>query len=107
MDNLFDILEKKKDKEEKKKPNKNIHSEVHYWADVISTAYGEKNRFGMYLGIIKRIGPKEAARIFSELKQSNCHTPAKLFLWKTSKKNYEKPATDSTDLNGLPKNNKV
>ena len=67
--------------------NKNIHSEMHYWADVISSAFGERKKFAMYLGIIKRIGVKNAQRIFSEIKQSKCKNPAKLFLWKTKKKN--------------------
>lgn len=70
--------------------NKNIHSEMHYWADIISSAFGERKKFGLYLGIIKRIGVKEAQRIFSEIKQSNVKSPAKLFLWKTSKKNITK-----------------
>jgi len=65
------------------KQNKNIHSEVHYWTDVISTAFGERKRFAMYLGIIKRIGVKEAQRIFSEIKDSKCDNPGKLFVWKS------------------------
>jgi len=68
------------------KPNKNIHSEAHYWADVISSAFGERKKFGMYLGIIKRIGVPEARRIFSEINESHPESPAKLFLWQTGKK---------------------
>ncbi|KKS53591.1 MAG: Peptide deformylase [Parcubacteria group bacterium GW2011_GWC2_45_7] len=63
--------------------NKNIHSEAHYWADVISNAFYERKRFAMYLGIIKRIGVKQAQKIFTEIKQSDCRSPAKLFVWKT------------------------
>lgn len=70
--------------------NKNIHSEAHYWADEISSAFGERKKFALYLGIIKRIGVKEAQRIFSEIKQSNVKSPGKLFVWKTSKKNITK-----------------
>lgn len=66
-----------------KKQNKNIHSEVHYWTDVISSAFGERNKFAMYLGVIKRIGAKEAQRLFSEIKQSHPSTPGKLFIWKS------------------------
>jgi len=71
--------------------NDNIHSEAHYWTDIISSAFGERKKFGLYLGIIKRIGVKEAQRIFSEIKQSNVKSPGKLFVWKTSKKNLTPP----------------
>lgn len=67
--------------------NKNIHSEMHYWADVISREFHERKRFGMYLGIIKRIGLKEAKRIFAEIKESGARSPGKLFVWKTARKN--------------------
>lgn len=69
------------------KQNKNIHSGIHYWADIISSSFGEKNRFGMYLGIIKRIGVDRARQVFAEIKDSNIDNPGKLFVWKTSKKN--------------------
>ncbi|MBI5022807.1 MAG: hypothetical protein HZC05_01405 [Candidatus Magasanikbacteria bacterium] len=65
--------------------NKNIHSEIHYLADEISTFFGERGRFGMYLGAIKRIGVQEAKRIFSEVKQADCDNKIKLFFWKTKK----------------------
>ncbi len=65
------------------KPNKNIHSEVHYWTDVISTAFGERKRFAMYLGVIKRIGVAEAQKIFLEIKDSKVSSPGKLFFWKS------------------------
>jgi len=68
------------------KPNKNIHSEAHYWADVISTAFGERKRFAMYLGTINRIGVPAARQIFSEINDGKAATPAKLFFWKASKK---------------------
>lgn len=78
MDTLKRVL-----KAAAKKENKNIHSEVHYWADVISTAFGERKKFAMYLGVIKRIGLAEAKRIFTEIKDGNASSPAKLFLWKS------------------------
>ena len=68
-----------------KRKNKNIHSEAHYWADTISSALGERKRFAMYLGIIRRIGVKDAQRIFSEIKESNAKSPGKLFVWKAGK----------------------
>lgn len=78
--------------------NKNIHSEMHYWADVISTEFHERKRFGMYLGIIKKIGIREAKKIFIEIKQSNAKTPAKLFVWKSGQKS-KHPAGQQPDDN--------
>lgn len=74
--------------------NKNIHSEVHYWADIISSTFHERKRFAMYLGVIKRIGVKEAQRIFAEIKQSDAKTPGKLFVWKAGEK--KPPTNEST-----------
>ena len=82
MEGLKNILKKRASAR-----NKRIHSETHYWADVISSAFGERKRFAMYLGVIKRIGIKEAQRIFAEIKQSDAKSPGKLFVWKASQKN--------------------
>lgn len=71
--------------------NKNIHSEAHYWADVISREFHERKRFAMYLGIIKRIGAKSAQRIFAEVKDSNAKSPGKLFVWKAGKPKNKTP----------------
>jgi len=87
MDGIGKIL-KKAEEGNKPKPNKKIHSEAHYWADVISTAFGEKNKFGMYLGVIKKIGADRAQLIFNELKNSNVKSPGKLFIWKSNPKNF-------------------
>ncbi|PLX26408.1 hypothetical protein C0581_04600 [Candidatus Parcubacteria bacterium] len=83
MDGIGDVLKKAP----QKKQNKNIHSDVHYLADTISSTFGEKNRFGMYLGIIKRIGVGRARQVFAEIKDSDIDNPGRLFVWKTSKKN--------------------
>ncbi len=85
MDGIKNILTKQT--KDAIKPNKNIHSEAHYWADVISSAFGERKKFGMYLGIIKRVGVPAARQIFSEINESKATEPAKLFLWKTGKNN--------------------
>lgn len=82
MENIFQILKKKTIQK-----NKNIHSEAHYLADTISRVFGERKKFAMYLGIIKRIGAAEARRIFAEIRDSDCQNPAKLFLWKARKNN--------------------
>ncbi len=87
MDGIGKIL-KKVDEGAKPKPNKKIHSEIHYWADVISTAFGEKRLFGMYLGVIKKIGADRAQLIFNELKNSKVKNPGKLFIWKSNPKNF-------------------
>jgi len=69
------------------KQNKNIHSEIHYWTDVISTAFGERKKFAMYLGLIKKIGISEARRIFAEIQESHVTSPGKLFFWKAKQIN--------------------
>lgn len=75
-----------------RKINKNLHSDIHYVADEISQYFGERKKFGMYLGIIKRIGTDKAWQLFSEIKQNMdeakkagkiLESPAKLFIWKT------------------------
>ncbi|MCX6778689.1 MAG: hypothetical protein NTU97_00450 [Candidatus Magasanikbacteria bacterium] len=81
MEEIFKIIGRKINQ-----PNKNIHSEAHYWADVISRAFGEKKKFGMYLGVIKRIGLVQAKKIFAEIQDSEVTNPGKLFLWKTGPK---------------------
>ena len=81
MDDISKILKKKI----QPKQNKHIHSEIHYWTDVISSAFGEKRKFGMYLGVIKRIGVVRAQQIFKEIKDSNITNPGKLFIWKSKK----------------------
>ncbi len=83
MDGIGDVLKKVP----VKKQNKKIHSDVHYLADIISSTFGEKDRFGMYLGIIKRIGVDRARQVFAEIKGSPIDNPGRLFVWKTSKKN--------------------
>ncbi len=65
------------------KPNYRLHSELHALADEISAYFGERGRFAMYLGAIKRVGLARARVIFSEVKQSDARNPRKLFFWKT------------------------
>lgn len=81
MDDISHILKKTT---VQKKQNKNIHSEIHYWTDVISSAFGERKKFGLYLGIIKRIGVARARQIFAEIQeQGTIENPGKLFVWKS------------------------
>jgi len=86
MDDISKILKKSPIKRQQ---NKNIHSEIHYWADVISSHFGERKKFAMYLGVIRRIGVDRAKQIFAEIKQSNVKSPGKLFVWKSKQNNKE------------------
>ncbi|PIZ94864.1 MAG: hypothetical protein COX81_02410 [Candidatus Magasanikbacteria bacterium CG_4_10_14_0_2_um_filter_37_12] len=86
MDDISQILKKA---QPKKETNKKIHSELHYWTDIISSAFGEKKKFGMYLGIIKRIGITRARQIFAEIQDSGCESPGKLFVWKSKQTNFK------------------
>jgi len=74
-------------KEDLKLPpkNKNLHSKIHLLADEISLFFGERKKFGMYLGVIKRIGFDQTCRIFGEIKESKAKDPKKLFMWLSRK----------------------
>ncbi len=78
MDDLKNLITKRA---EHVKPNKRLHSEAHVLADEISTAFGEKKRFGMYLGVINRVGAGKARQIFRQLQQENKGDLAKLFMF--------------------------
>ncbi|MEK7545752.1 MAG: hypothetical protein AAB554_01585 [Patescibacteria group bacterium] len=69
-------------KRSESKPNTRIHSEAHALADEISAHFNERQRFAMYLGVIKRVGVPAARAIFAEIKsESNARNPRKLFMW--------------------------
>lgn len=75
-------------------PAKGMHSEIHALAKDISEYCKEPKKFGLYLGIIKRIGLDRTFQIFGELKQSKTITSrAKIFMYLS--KGREK--NDSTD----------
>ncbi|MFA6603522.1 MAG: hypothetical protein WCT10_01615 [Patescibacteria group bacterium] len=80
----------------KQKANTNIHSDIHALTDEVSSYFGERKKFGMYLGVIKRVGAARARVIFSEVRDSNAKDPAKLFFWKCRKTSLAAPP-------GLPK----
>ena len=67
------------------KRNKNIHSKLHLLVDDISAFFNEGKKFGMYLGIVKRIGFDRAVQIFGEIKESKAKDPKKLFMWLSRK----------------------
>lgn len=81
MEDIKDLLKSKMRSE----PNKRLHSEIHALTDEISVYFGERNKFAMYLGVIKRVGAAKALAIFSEVKTSGARDPRKLFFWKCRK----------------------
>jgi hypothetical protein len=81
MEDIKDLLKSKM----QSKPNKRLHSEIHALADEISSYFGERQKFAMYLGVIKRVGAAWALTIFSEVKSSDARDPRKLFFWKCRK----------------------
>ena len=85
-----------------KKRNLNIHSEIHALADEISSYFGERKKFGMYLGVIKRIGAGRARAIFSEVKDGAARDPHKLFIWKCRQVKTAPAAAGSTRQRAKP-----
>lgn len=69
-----------------------LHSKEHLLADEISRYFREEKRFGMYIGVIKRIGFNAAYGAFSEVKQSKIpeKDKVKLFMWKVKQLKPEK-----------------
>jgi hypothetical protein len=90
-------LKPKKIKEALKKPSdpaKGIHSEIHALTKDISEYCKEPKKFGLYLGIIKRIGHDKAFQIFSEIKQSkSIKSRAKLFMYLSKDKEKKNDST--------------
>jgi hypothetical protein len=71
-------------------PTKGMHSEIHALAKDISEYCDEPKKFGLYLGIIKRIGHDRAYQIFAEIKQSkNLKSRAKIFMYLSKDKTKE------------------
>lgn len=78
MDDLKSLLAKRTPQ----KKNVKIHTEVHALADEVSTAFGERKRFAMYLGTINRIGVERARGIYRQLLQEgNARNRGKLFMF--------------------------
>jgi hypothetical protein len=92
MDSLKDTLAGRARK--KAVPAGKIHSEAHALADEISTAFQERKRFAMYLGVITRVGVPEARRIFAQLQQEGKGHLGKIFMYLCSKKAKEKKAAE-------------
>lgn len=69
--------------------NKHIHSDIHFLADEISTYFGEKRLFRMYLGVIKRFGVSNARALFKEIQETKGKTAGKLFIFLTKQRRIE------------------
>jgi hypothetical protein len=98
MDDIKDILSKRLPQQ---KPNTKLHSAVHALADEISTAFGERKRFAMYLGVINRVGPDKARSIFRKLQLEGTGNLGKLFMFlcrKEPKKKEGEPETPAPTL---------
>jgi hypothetical protein len=78
MDDLKNLITERLRQDQ---PNKRLHSAAHVLADDISTAFGEKKRFAMYLGVINRVGVENARRIFRQLQQEGKGELGKLFMY--------------------------
>lgn len=65
-----------------------IHSQTHLLAKEISEYCGEPKKYGLYLGVLVRIGHERGAFLFGQLKDmANVRNSAKMFLFLSKKKN--------------------
>lgn len=86
---LQDLLKEKKIIRPVKKKG-GIHSEVQSLAVELSEYFGEKDKIGMYLGIVKRKGVERCRRVWSEVKDAGNRdskiNEVKLFFYKLKNK---------------------
>ncbi len=62
---------------------KYIHTADHALAAEMSAFFGERRKFAVYLGIIRRMGAARARAIFSSIKSDDAQirSPRKFFMW--------------------------
>ncbi len=67
----------------RKKPDKNLHSDLHLVTNEVWEFCGKDKPFGFYLGMIKRIGTNRARYILGNLKDrlTPAKEPGKMFVW--------------------------
>lgn len=72
---------------------KYIHSPEHALAAEISAFFGERKKFAVYLGVIKRMGMAQARTLFSSIKsdEANVSSPRKFFMWMSKTEAKEPP----------------
>lgn len=69
-----------------------IHSQTHLLAKEISEYCGEPKKYGLYLGVLARVGHERGAFLFGKLKDmANVKNPAKMFLFLSKKQNDANP----------------
>jgi hypothetical protein len=100
MDGLGDLIAKRA---RAAKPNVKLHSPAHVLADEISSAFGERKRFAMYLGVINRVGVDEGRRIFRSLQQEGKGDLRKLFMYLCRNAPAKKDAPPETPAAPEPK----
>ena len=88
MDDIKALLRKRKvgPKTDGKPGSAWAHSEAHALADEVSKKFNEPKKFGMFLGVILRVGAKRARTIFAEVDQGSARSKGRLFVWLCKKK---------------------
>lgn len=99
MEGIGGVIKRRSDQDKKKPASKSghlpgiemptarkekyIHSAEHALAAEISAFFGERKKFAVYLGVIRRMGMARARTIFSSMKSddSNIRNPRKFFMW--------------------------
>jgi len=86
------------DRYKKIKRQPNLHSEDHMLAKEIADFCQEPKKFGMFLGVIKRIGTDKARYILGNIKDriTPAREPGKMFMWMARKE----PTNDSQSDTG-------
>jgi len=93
MDKIGKLLQSRLDKAQKTDPH--LHHEMHILADEISTAFGERKRFAMYLGTIKRVGMTRARAVYRQIQQDGgAKQPGRLFMYLCKESKSEKTNDD-------------
>ncbi len=81
-----------------------IHSGEHALAAEISAYFAERAKFGLYLGIVRRLGIAQARALFSSVKSDHAdvRSPRKFFMW-LSKSGKEEAASPKPEKKRGPK----
>ncbi len=82
-----------------------MHSDAHVLAADISSHFGERRKFALYLAVILRMGVPAARTLFAEIKsgEANVANPRKFFLWSSKRETKARPAARPKKPRGKPK----
>lgn len=69
-------------------PQRPACSTVQLVAREIATLFGETAKLGLYLGLVKKIGPETARRVAAEIIADRAMNPAALFCWRVKNKRF-------------------